>query len=270
MTDLHIVWWNTNLTPPNGKASRGPAARRDEVAEALLQFVRNGASVVLLGEVDEEEALALANLTGLAFRNSTRRRLACFFRTRRTTIETRSDILEETALGHVHVAWRLELTRPGPPLSLFVVHWRSEMRHGFGELHGYCAANLRHEVSRVAGALVLGDFNEEPFGPNVTVGLESSRERDPVLRGKVRLYSPFWRLQGEPGVEQPPERGPGTRVSKKLGPELSYWKLVDFALVDRGVLTGEAGWTLDEVGCQILEERWNSDHQPIRLVLKQR
>jgi endonuclease/exonuclease/phosphatase family metal-dependent hydrolase len=133
---------------------------------------------------------------------------------------------------------------------------------------------LRDEVERTTrdcgGTLVIGDFNEEPYTENVTWNLRSSRERSQVIDGRATFYNPFWRHQGELDASDQPMRswrGPGTLRLSSAQDELTRWKLVDFALVDRELLLGSSGWHLIESSAKIvsLEESIFGDHLPIML-----
>ena len=84
----------------------------------------------------------------------------------------------------------------GNTFSVFSVHLHSEMRDQHRQRQS-AARELRERVldeqSRVPHVLVLGDMNEEPYGPAVSEVLRTSRSRRLCAGGSL-LFNPCWRL----------------------------------------------------------------------------
>src|SRR3546814_16487916 len=96
-------------------------------------------------------------------------------------------------------------------------HWPSrsggaELSRGFrmtaGETVGYWHERIREEKGEDVALIVMGDLNDDPFDPSVTITAVATRQLSDVLRGRspaldnLRLQHPAQGRVGEAGQDR--------------------------------------------------------------------
>jgi hypothetical protein len=170
-------------------------------------------------------------------------------------------------------------------LRVFVVHWPSRMFLPASHKRHSLAESLQRRIDGwpenvpLAGTVVLGDFNEEPFDAALSHALLGSRDRSLVRSKRARLYNPFWALLGERQALE--EEGDG--VVRLAAGTYHYgssphtrWHTFDQVLVSASLLEG-AEWRLVERATRVwqapplVNERGRPvggfDHLPVATVL---
>ncbi len=256
---LRFGWWNTGLVP---RGEHEPREARTSLAETVVKrlLVDEMVDLLALGEVNPLTAdrflRSCTDLVDLRAFVEEEPRLGVALLYDRTKVQIEDCVSVSTfAFGRRRdAAWRFAL-RVGAartPMDLYVVHWPSRIVDAERTVRRRLGDTIRDDArgrdatrgSRFA--LVVGDFNDEPFDESVAFGLESSRDRRLVRQRKVLFYNPSWRLLGHPTSHQVGALAePAPAGSYYFKPSHSTrWLSFDQLLVSAAFLDGE--WQLDE------------------------
>ena len=142
--------------------------------------------------------------------------------------------------------------RTGSELIALANHWPSrsggaERSAGFrmtaGESLGYWHERIREVKGPDAAIIALGDFNDDPHDPSLTIHANSTRERTDVTRARsAKFYNLSWRFLSQ-------------RIISKSGRNRMtygtlYYKgnanVFDQILVSKGLFGGDAALSCDE------------------------
>lgn len=100
-----------------------------------------------------------------------------------------------------------------------------------GETLAYWVERIHEELGDNIGIIAIGDFNDDPFSRSLTEYALSTNSRERVLSGRLKyLYNTCWEILGN-------ETG-----------TLFYsgsWNCFDQILINRALLDGKSGWTID-------------------------
>ncbi|OZI46588.1 hypothetical protein CAL25_17960 [Bordetella genomosp. 5] len=176
----------------------------------------------------------------------------------------------------------LDLVDDETRLHIFISHWPSRLmcdehhvdRHTLG-------IYLRSAVTDALGedhsghAIVLGDFNDEPFSPSLHNHLMASRDRNLVATRKPHLlYNPFWKHVAPSTAEPGPESDALWRGgSHHYGAgQLSRWHMYDQIIFSSAFL-GRSSWMLQDETAGVvdfppftglvLNKKSKFDHMPV-------
>lgn len=261
---LTFVWWNTSLSPVS-RPDRSSAEER-AIASLLIEFLAKGldADVICLGEVSElDVALMQCHWEELGY--SVRSGVSVIGRTSFDTCvlykSAKLFLLDDANLSSVKgtsvlkVGQRVDFAviDDETVIHLFVVHWPSRLwcheNHADRHLLGI---RLRDEIENIGSqngtthAVILGDFNDEPFDQSICEQLMATRDRALAVRKPHLLYNPFWRHLGpsEPyaaGDYRDHHSGSYFYHSDKI----SKWRTFDQILFSSSFL-GATAWHLRE------------------------
>src|SRR3546814_4368706 len=99
----------------------------------------------------------------------------------------------------------------------------AELSRGFrmtaGETVGYWHERIREEKGEDVALIVMGDLNDDPFDPSVTIHAGATRELPDVLRARsARLYNLSWQYLAQERVDVAGKTRvvQGDRKSKRL------------------------------------------------------
>lgn len=265
---LRFGWWNTGLVP---RSTYEPREARTSLAEAVVKrlLVDEKVDLLTLGEVNppttDRFRQSCADLLDLRVfvEEEARLGVALLYDRTKVQIEDCVSVFTFTFGQRRDAAWRFNL-RVGAartPMDLYVVHWPSRMVDAQRTVRKRLGDQIRDDArgrdatrgSRFA--LVIGDFNDEPFDESVAFGLESTRDRWLARQRKELFYNPSWRLLGHPtphrvgAVSEPAPAGSYYFKS----PHSTRWLSFDQLLVSAEFLDGE--WQLDESKVSI----WGTD-----------
>ena len=299
---LHVAFWNVeNLFDPGADVGRGPAGREEldakvGVLTGVLTDLFDGAGPDLLGLAEVGDGRLFARVVdGLP--GDYLRVWEPAFRRNHTGLGVAVRLPACTAVERVaayragllaarprFLAVRVVLRGDGRPLLFVVNHWKSRM-----PVPGDPDADARDRVdtgralgdllatddSADGGAVVLGDFNDEPSDPPFGEGLlRAGRTFSSALWSGATpayLYNTGWRflappdpweVAAEPGYREPRPRGSHTGgdlfdhllVSGRLlrgGPLRLVERSVTYAATDRTALHRRSG--------RLVPRRWRYD-----------
>lgn len=254
---LNIVFWNVrNLFEPN-IVPRGPASQAelntklDVIARVLRRI--GPPDVLVLAEVATRrlaEELAKRvygpqggwqlifevakdpGFTGIAILGS------------RTVVRVDAlDVDRGTGSGRPRAVWaEVELVGKAERLFLAACHWKSDLQRGQISPEDDRTKSGRWldakvtAVGRAAPVIAIGDFNAEPFAPELTRGLRSCRHYSTTVNG--RLFAALWPWLAEPDDYSATKRN-GYKVSRPRGTfSGSPPRILDQVLVSRALLEG--------------------------------
>jgi hypothetical protein len=147
------------------------------------------------------------------------------------------------------------------PFHVFVSHWPSrqwcEKNGADRHLLGIRLRDAIEELYKFYGsppnAILLGDFNDEPFDASLSDQLLATRDRRLVRKNPGMLYNPFWRCLGEPIPHVP-----GTQRVSYSGTYFhasgleTQWRTFDQIIFSSAFL-GQSEWQLNEKYTQIIQ-----------------
>jgi hypothetical protein len=197
--------------------ARATAAERVvafNVIRALIEVSR--VDCLALGEVtarDLDELIQCEWLRDYDFFDGTLRERRLQFDTgllyRRKTLRIgdTATIIASRGSQNLRVANRIDLYVAGVtrPLHVFVSHWPSRLwcqehsadRHLLGVRLRDAITDIRQTGSQPPNAILLGDYNDEPFDQSLAEQLLASRDRELVRKRSDLFYNPFWSHLGE-------------------------------------------------------------------------
>ncbi|WP_250501606.1 endonuclease/exonuclease/phosphatase family protein [Caballeronia sp. AZ7_KS35] len=211
---LSFAWWNTSLSPLARPNRATPEERK--LASELIQLLAEQLQVdaIALGEVSQEDieylspglqSLGYELKSGIAKIGRTAFDTCVLYRPEKLVLIGYQDLVSRKSASTLKVAQRIDflIGQDEPTLHLFVSHWPSRLwchendadRHLLG-------VRLRDELERTgfqdgnAHAVILGDFNDEPFDPAISKQLRATRDRQLASKKPDLLYNPFWRRMG--------------------------------------------------------------------------
>lgn len=165
----------------------------------------------------------------------------------------------------------------GQDLVALCNHWparggSAEHTSGFrataGETLSYWHERIREELGDDVAVIALGDFNDDPFDNSIRYNANAWRERGDVERSRsARFYNLAWNYHSQQVIDH---RGDARVIDGTLYYR-SNGNVFDQILVNRSLLTGEGGLTIEESSARIETFPQMIDHRvsygPIRFGL---
>jgi hypothetical protein len=216
-TRISFAWWNTSLSPVRKRKRKTTDEERAVALEVVQQLTLvMEIDCLALGEVTAEDVLRMRNQGGLTdydFVDGTLKTHGLQFDTgvlfRRDTLSFVDfrPLYDDSSSQRLKVANRIDFVAFGTrtPLHVFVSHWPSLLWcEENGATRQYLGVRLRDAVNELpqlsgdpAHAILLRDFNCEPFDNPLADQLLATRDRERVRNNQKLLYNPFWRCLGE-------------------------------------------------------------------------
>lgn len=292
--ELQVAWWNTALSP-NGK-SRASASDLDIAVRALEALTSAGVGLIGLCEVtkgDLEHFQSATSISGFLFSEPERKvsswskfDTCVAYDPSQFTLLKEFDVLGSYGDSQLRVGQQISMkpAAGGADIHIIISHWPSRRTLGAGDplrvIYGQVLrvfVNTLLDTDPEAQILLMGDYNDEPFSDSVSVSLRASRDRDRAESRPDVLYNPFWRHMtafAEDGHDPCSDKG---TYYFKSG-VITRWHTFDQIIFSSSLVTGTAGWCLDEGRTRAISLDWldgllhdrNSifDHRPIVGLLK--
>ena len=268
---LSFVWWNTSLSPA-GK-DRATDEQRQFVC-SMVDFMLNNVQVdfLALGEIAEKDVNVIienCKLTGIDlqfdFSQVGRTKFDICFFYRRGKLSLNGSRLITSPKGNriFKIAQQVDFIIPSSdkPLHVFISHWPSWVkctensadRHLLGQCLRNAVEDICSERGILANAILLGDYNDEPFHASLSEHLMATRDRAFANRKRYLFYNPFWRHLGFPKLSSPDnmDEGSGGSYYYKNG-EITRWRTFDQIIFSSAFL-GHNDWHINEELTGILD-----------------
>lgn len=268
---LPLMWWNTSLSPV-AKRDRSENAVRKAAFDLVRYFTDDlGFDLVALGEVSAADIAEVKDRCGSEFSvfdgagriGRTAFDTCVLYRKNRLDLLGESEVAVLDGGSTLRVAQRLDFLLPDQQtkLHLFVSHWPSRLwcheNHADRDRLGVW---LRDSVVKVLGddhqghAIVLGDFNDEPFAKSMQDQLLASRDRNLVARKKHLLYNPFWRHLGAASQHIPGQASEDSHGGSYWYPSgrTTRWHTFD-QIIFSSAFVGNSAWHIDEQATRVLD-----------------
>ena len=270
MKQLAFAWWNTCLSPVRG---RKPATDEDkEIAlKVILQLIYEyQVDCLALGEVTPEDIIEIqraGNFDSFGLHEPEkhgRQQFDTGIFYRRGSFEKINveDIISRRGPKSLKVATRIELYihTTGHKLHLFVSHWPSRLwcaengadRHLLGIRLRDSIDLLGQDGENPIYAVILGDFNDDPFDDSLSKQLFATRDRRLVQKRPYLFYNPFWRHLGE-SMPFPVKSATESHCGSYYYQSGNETKAYTFdQIMFSGAFLGNGDWHLNEKHTQIL------------------
>lgn len=212
---LSIIWWNTSLSPPiSSKRNLASPDKKQDIADVLQKFIDMEYDFICLGEVSMEDIIYISNCLNLkkteynyAIGAQKQGRLyfdtAILYKKTHQLIRHNRDDCQFATMGlgsrNLKIFERYEFIHSdfGDFLSLYLSHWPSRLQDNSLNT-ATISSRLRFEVEKDLESkkevIMMGDYNVEPFSDEMVHHLQSSRDRDIVLKKPNIFYNPCWKF----------------------------------------------------------------------------
>lgn len=268
---MSFGWWNTSLSPLGNHRS---ATEQRDVAQTVILYLTNYLNVdcLGLGEVtaeDIDDLMTRRDFTNYEFYDGTQKSGRLKFDTGVLYRKGKLQLIDSKSLTSTRgsrslkIANRLDFLVPEAkePFHVFVSHWPSrlwcEKNNADRQFLGIRLRDAIEELHQLNGgpphAILLGDFNDEPFDTSLSEQLLATRDRRLVRKNPRLLYNPFWRCLGEPIPHIP-----GTKCLSYSGTCFhakgtdTKWRTFD-QIIFSSVFLGGSEWQLNENYTKILQ-----------------
>lgn len=287
---LSIIWWNTSLSPPmSSKRNLASQVKKECIATVLKKFMDMKYDFICLGEVSIEDVSYISSYLNLkkteynyAIGTQKQGRLyfdtAVFYKKNHQLIKYNRDDCQFATMGlgsrNLKIFERYEFIHSefGNLISLYLSHWPSRLQDNSLNT-ATISARLRFEVEKDLDnnkeIIMMGDYNVEPFSDEMVHHLQSSRDRDIVLKKPNIFYNPCWKFL---------PLGANARVKGTYNyteGNFHTWCVIDQILISSSFLKNQ--WSFDDSLTSIIdlntlfkqdEEFKNpSDHWPLSTLI---
>jgi hypothetical protein len=268
---ISFAWWNTSLSPPN-KPNRASKQQKDKALEIIEYLTQDKAiDCLALGEVTSDELIDVKkklNLYEYELFDGTQKEgklrfdTGVLFRKEVFCLINYKYIICTSGRNNSKAANRLDLMilHDKAILNLFVSHWPSRRYEGTQQIRNSLGQRLKEEIDNLneecggfVNAILMGDFNDEPFDRSLSEHLLTTRDREFVCKFPTFLYNPFWRHLGE---SIPYFRGKSNKSYAGscyyTGGRDTYWRTFDQIIFSSAFLK-EGDWQLNEKYTKIID-----------------
>ncbi|MGI2098220.1 endonuclease/exonuclease/phosphatase family protein [Shewanella glacialipiscicola] len=269
---IRLTWWNTGLTPPNGR-SRG-ASNSYNSCFKVLDELTSVSELIGLCEIGDDDIAALEvyaslnnwKLLPLLKKTPSNRSYfdhAVLYNPQVLEVEHYEDIISVMGNTFLKAAQHIKLktkSYANPEFNLFISHWPSKVLEQ-NEQRAFAAQVLRLAIQPLLKSgekvVLMGDYNDSPHSNLMNVQLQSTKCYAAVISSLHSiLYNPFWKLStGEKGYTHLENNisslSVGTNYYNGLSPEATKWQSFD-QIIFSGNFLGGSEWHLDEPRTRII------------------
>lgn len=261
---LRFGWWNTSLS--KNVATPAKSAKREKIAASVLRtlLVDERVALLALGEMSAEvvdRVFTDAALPG-QFRAWTEApspgqlpsNLALIYNSAAVAVRDHTLLRVQNRRQELRVAtlFELDVATSEARLDFYVAHWPSRMIEAASESRRAAGSELARTLENrasqgKAAAVVVGDFNDEPFDESIRERMQSTRDRECARARRALLYNPCWRLLGhhQPHHPKVSPRDPAGTYFYTSKPE-TRWHSFDQVLVAPTFVDPTSNVQLDE------------------------
>lgn len=262
-SELKIVWWNVNLSPP-ASAGRNKASeeKKANVANIVVSLMLEKYDYICLSEVSLEDIRSFSdkihengyNFTDVIEHIGNNRYFdTCII------FQKSNEIVKFNGCDSLYdlYPWDNSLLKVGQLyqffdskldnfLTFFVSHWPSLLNDNRAEIN-QISFNLRKWINDYIDdgyAILIGDYNQEPYSEYIVENLQVSREKEYVIAHQHLFYNPCWKLFNSNSNLK------GTTKCRQT--RFRDWSLIDQVMISSHFLT--RSWIFSDDDLHIIDE----------------
>lgn len=269
---LRLGWWNVNLSSSAPQATpNGNSTIYQEIASHISRLFKDESYHFLaLGEVSKVDLIGINNalsdrnldyldLTGKV--GNAKFDLGVFYNTQHVNVSHINGISRKVQGANILGAQLVKMTsvRDSSEIYVYICHWRARIMDA-REQRMKAADSVRRSAEQQLelgkDVIIMGDFNDNPYDPSLTRGLQATRCHDAAIKFPDELfYNPFWRSV----VSEKKHHRTTSKTSYKSG-TFRYkgdydgvtvmWNCYDQIVLSGSFLNGER-WHLNELKTDI-------------------
>ncbi|UAY97547.1 endonuclease/exonuclease/phosphatase family protein [Dickeya dadantii] len=290
--DFRFAFWNCAISPPGQKDIRSPENVADAVKVILELFVNEKISFLALCEVNKDSFQSLSTalsefdlpLLGnfMADKTSTGSTfdIGYFYNSSQVEVEHGHAHTGRLGTSSIKIAQQLLVfVKEESPslLNVFISHWPSQLRTIAEDFRDKCSIGLRRSIEEIVNkkqqAILIGDYNTEPYDHSLFKNLSATNDRELVLSAPdYWLYNPYWKTLSArvPFTVNEQRHDFGTCYSK--AGNRNTWSTFD-QIIFSGDFLSSGPWYLeesstgvvltDEIRAAILNNKHYFDHMPV-------
>lgn len=266
--ELSIVWWNTSLSPPvSSKRVIAAEDKKQSIAAVIQKFMDLNYQFICLGEVSSEDLLYFEqviepNKHGYNCAKGTEKDARLYFDTciyfkKDHTLQRQNgaDVKKFTMSSSNHnykVGQKYKFTLSiNEEITFYLSHWPSHLRD-VGLQISSIAERLRIDVEAesetIENIVLVGDYNVEPYDERIVHHLQSSREKELVLKRPNIFYNPCWKF-----LTATQTHHNWDKIGTYHYPSGSFysWPTIDQIMLSKSFLTEK--WKFDDKHIQIID-----------------
>ncbi len=282
---LTFAWWNTALVPAGKDRDMDITGHRKTTVSVIRNLIIEvKADFIALCEITVSEFELISkelDLDGWIFSSNQNDvggpifDLCYMFRIEAFELLEIFDITSNDYIGSAKVAQRVTLIEKitGEPIFIFASHWPSLLnvapddfrRHHLASTLRDWVLNTKDASNNPIKAIMIGDYNAEPYAKHMQEHLFTSRHRELATKRENMFYNPTWTL-----LVEDPRGHKGTYYYS--GGVFAKWLAFDQFFVTSSLLKGDS-WKLSgqehmvpemiELRKEIRSTKSKFDHMPI-------
>lgn len=278
--ELSIIWWNTSLSPPiSSKRDKSTEEKRVIIAQVIKSFMDADYEFICLGEVGPDDLMFFEkHITpqklGYFCAKGTDQAGRLFFDTciyfkkhhslvRADNSDVKNFIMTSASSKFKYgQKYKFNLFSDDiQKLTIYLSHWPSKLHDNslkIASIAERLRVNIEEELEETKDIILIGDYNVEPYHQAVVHHLQSSRERDLVLKKPNVFYNPCWKFLSSTNKKILKPNYHGTYFY--LQGSFNYWHVIDQIMFSHNFLSEK--WDLQDKYINII----NLHHRPSDVV----
>lgn len=286
--ELSIVWWNTSLSPPiSSKRGAAPIEKKKIIASVIKKFMESNYEFICFGEVSSEDLVFFETVIepqklGYFCAKGTEKDSRLYFDTciyfkkrhslqRQNGADAKKFIMGSSNRNYkVGQKYKFTLSL-GEEIIFYLSHWPSRLRDidlQITSIAERLRIDIEAESETVNNIILVGDYNVEPYDKRIMSQLQSSREKDIVLKRPNIFYNPCWKFLT---AAQTIHNWSKTGTYHYPSAQFNCWQIIDQIMLSKNFLT--EAWNFNDELIQIVDPNqlmndqnldYNvSDHYPL-------
>lgn len=293
--ELSIIWWNTSLSPPiTSKRDKSSNEKRTEISKIIKAFMEADYQFICLGEIGPEDIEFFENTIfpqklGYFCAKGTDKVGRLYFDTciyyKKEHVLTRnsnSDVTDfvmssgsqKFKYGQKYIFSLLNSEK----VIIYLSHWPSRLNDvniKVSSIAERLRVQIEDELSSNENIILIGDYNVEPYDSAIINQLQTSREKDLVIRKPNVFYNPCWKFITPPNKTKKSNTHYGTYYY--ANGNFHNWHTIDQIMFSQNFLSDN--WDLQDKYINIINfnsalsedsKLLMSDHHPLSAVISRK
>jgi hypothetical protein len=292
MDNLSIIWWNTSLSPPVSSL-RGVSSdqKKSSIASLIKYFMELEYEFICLGEVsytdlqyfDKEivpQQLGYYCAKGVDQVGRLYFDTCIYYRKLHKLIRHDSSDVSNFFMRSGSRSfkygqkYKFDLSTK-EKMIFYLSHWPSQINNvdlQIASVAERLRTDIENELPLIEHIVLIGDYNVEPYDKAIVHHLQSSREKQVVLKKPNVLYNPCWKFLTVSQTSDP-RYGEGTYYYSNGN--FHHWYAIDQIMFSKVFLTSK--WNFKDDSVTIVVPNYlistqnsfhnESDHYPLSAVI---